>query len=348
MGKRRKHSRFQHTDSHVDQKHFAPGFDLSDIGDIIKKPFEEAADLATSIIDRVPGGKMAKGWVTDIVHGPLKDFANTTVGHVVLSAAVASFTFTPMGQALMPTVGTQIMGAVNVASIAVPNMLAGDDFMTAWTKEAVDRLVQVAQYFGGKAGEALGKVLGDQLKKCSEKLAAMGVEAARKLTFQALAKLTDSREDIAAMALDLYDKSKKRYRADLFDVKDGHYIGLEKQVVKQGTTATGAAQHAMRIGVAMGLVDKTGVSKGTGASGSATKGIAAGLVSKPITSLGRAKPAMTGAEPPKEVSATASKTPWIVGGGVAGAAVAVAAGVAAPLVAGAAAIGAGLAYVLKK
>jgi len=44
---------------------------------------------------------------------------------------------------------------------------------SAWTKEAIDRLVQIAQYFGGKAGEAAAKVAADQLAPISKKIAAL-------------------------------------------------------------------------------------------------------------------------------------------------------------------------------
>jgi len=112
------------------RKHFSNdfGFELSDIGDVVKKPFEAAADVATSVIDRIPGSDTAKGWINAVVDGPLKDFANTTVGHIVLTAATAAFQYSPAALALSATLGPTFAGALAVASIALPNMIAGDEF----------------------------------------------------------------------------------------------------------------------------------------------------------------------------------------------------------------------------
>lgn len=128
-----------------------------DIADTVEDAVDTVTDTAGDIISVIPGGDPLLGAMHDLVTGPLRDFAKTGVGAVVLKAIASSFT-----GATAWTLGPQL------ASIfwATPGILRGDSFEEAWISEFKDRVEQTVEIVGvpeeitGQFGELL-KLLPD-------------------------------------------------------------------------------------------------------------------------------------------------------------------------------------------
>jgi hypothetical protein len=174
------------------------GFDLSDIGDVLKKPFEAAADVATSALDRVPGG--IGTWAKNLPSGAyeqLVDFSKTVVGQAVLTIISGSL-YGPMAATLGP----------QLASIAwtFPSVLKGDDFTKSWIREVSWRAEKIAEIFGG---DIIASVLPQEIKdkalqlfrEAAAKFPSLNNEQWMKLAgvanFHEIAKRFGIREDVA-------------------------------------------------------------------------------------------------------------------------------------------------------
>lgn len=173
--------------------------DIGDAASSAAKPFTKAV---SDVFDAIPGSD----WVKGVVNGPLRDFANSAVGKVVLRAMATSMT-----GGLAATLGPQLAST----AWALPGLVRGESFDEAWWKEFSWRAEKTAQTLGS---EAAGKAMGDMLKAASDKL----MDEARKafptlpiedalrrfvdqtgLTPEALARQLGIRPDVAAAALNL-------------------------------------------------------------------------------------------------------------------------------------------------
>lgn len=105
------------------------------------------ADDIVQTIGLPPLVSQAEGVIVDLVKGPLRDFARTDIGRVVLRAFATGLYYQ-----LGPTLGPQFAAV----TFAVPGLLRGEDFDEAWTTEFLWRLTTSAailagMYFDSKA-----------------------------------------------------------------------------------------------------------------------------------------------------------------------------------------------------
>jgi hypothetical protein len=181
---------------------------MSFLGDLFSTP----ADVATSILDRVPGG----GWVKDAYNQ----------GQTWILAAVQ----TPMGGWMIDVVTNSvgipallpIVGPAATALWAVPGLAKGEPFTQAYVEGFSKRLVQLAQYLAGQgASEAVQKQAADAMSSQVQQIAndpnvqsAMGQIARQQstqaiqdalvqahLTPEEIASRFGARPDAAVMAL---------------------------------------------------------------------------------------------------------------------------------------------------
>jgi len=188
------------------------GFDFSDIGDalgdaasavgdVVDTGVGDVADVFTSAIDAIPGGRDVRLAIDSVLVGPVRDFANTAVGQVVLIAVASAI---PGG--LAATLGPGIEGVAFVASMSVPGVLAGDpSFSHAWATEFARRCQQTAEYFGGQAA---GDLLNAAFAQLSDYVVKNGVVLTdyTRDTFQALAEKAGVPDLVAAYAVGLARK----------------------------------------------------------------------------------------------------------------------------------------------
>lgn len=173
-----------------------------DIGDAVDTVTRPVAKAVSDVFDAIPGSE----WVKGIVNGPLRDFANSAVGKVVLRAMATSLT-----GGLAGTLGPQLA----TVAWSLPGLVRGESFDEAWWKEFCYRVEKTAETLGS---EAAGKALGDMLKVASDRLMdqakrafpTLPVEEGLRrfvnetgLTPEALARELGIRPDVAAAALNL-------------------------------------------------------------------------------------------------------------------------------------------------
>lgn len=116
---------------------------MSFLGDL----FGGAGDLATSAVDRIPGGKWIRGAASDAVSA-LSGSKEGQIVLAVISASLVSGGFT----ALAPVVGPQAASA----AFAIPGMISGDSFSKAWVDGFTFRLAKLAHDYGPDAANSAG------------------------------------------------------------------------------------------------------------------------------------------------------------------------------------------------
>lgn len=130
---------------------------------IISSAVRSAADIVTSIFDRVPGSEWIKeganqGWTF------LSDMARDEKGRFLLQAITVTYLYGPLAGVPLPGAVGQIVVGPIVASLvwALPGMIAGESFTESYTKELTEKIQGVVSYFGGKAA---GDLFANQLKQ---------------------------------------------------------------------------------------------------------------------------------------------------------------------------------------
>ena len=241
---------------------------VSDVGDVIKKPFEAAADVATSALDRVPGG--IGTWAKNLPAGAyeqLVDFSKTVVGQTVLTIISGSL-YGPMAATLGP----------QLASVAwtFPSVLKGDDFTKSWIREISWRAEKIAEIFGG---DIIASVLPQEVK---DKALQLFKEAAARLPsgnneqwmklagvadFHEIAKRFGIREDTAKFVESLLRSQVPDVSA--FDLRTGK------------SPETLAAEQVARVQAAIAATRKTSVSEIQSTKASMMSSLL-GLPQKPI------------------------------------------------------------------
>lgn len=160
------------------------------IGWVGSDVWDAAADVVSSVWDRVPGSEL----VDDFTGGPLQDFANTAVGKVILRAIATSVT-----GGLAPVLGPQL------ATVAwtIPGVLRGEPWDEAWLLEFNHRAEAAAQQLGGEAGAVFGQQLGAALSRIRS-----AFPEGSPVTWAAeqLARELAIRVDVAALAIDLVNR----------------------------------------------------------------------------------------------------------------------------------------------
>lgn len=221
---------------------------ISDVGDVVKKPFEAAADVATSALDRVPGG--IGTWAKNLPAGAyeqLVDFSKTVVGQTVLTFISGSL-YGPMAATLGP----------QLASVAwtFPSVLKGDDFTKSWIREISWRAEKIAEIFGG---DIIASALPQQVKDAALQLFkeaaakfptlnnAQWMKLAGLADFHEIAKRFGIREDVAKFVESLLRSQTPDVSA--FDLRTGKSPG------------TLAAEQVARVQAAIAATRKTSVTE---------------------------------------------------------------------------------------
>lgn len=142
------------------------GFDFDDINPvkIVSSAVEGAADIATSVIDRIPGGSDLRGAV--------KDFANTNAGKTFFRSLA-----TVWGAGLTPIFGAPLASV----AFAVPGLAAGDsNFLDAWMKEFKWRVEKTSELLGGDYGKKVGDAITSGLDRVYHEKQAQAAQIAAK------------------------------------------------------------------------------------------------------------------------------------------------------------------------
>lgn len=108
-------------------------------GDVIDAAVDTADDI-TKALGLPPIASDVKDAIVDLVKGPLRDFANTDVGRMVLRAFATGLYYQ-----LGPILGPQFAAV----AFAVPGVLRGEKFDQAWTTEFIWRVTTTATILGG-------------------------------------------------------------------------------------------------------------------------------------------------------------------------------------------------------
>lgn len=167
-------------------------------------------DASVDVFEALPGGAQVSKGLTDLVNGPLRDFAKTTYGKIVLRA-IATFWYGPLAWS---PVGPQLATLV----WTFPGLLRGERFDEAWLLEFKWRAETAAQLLGG---DVILAQFGDELAKAVTALGnEVGIGNLATMTFGELAARLGIREDVAAFALDLWNRTGPPGR-EAFDVATG-------------------------------------------------------------------------------------------------------------------------------
>lgn len=190
---------------------------------LVGSVFDDIGDAVTGTWDdlknTVPGLGPISDALDNFASGPLRDFASTIPGKIVLTAVSGG-----AYMAASPVVGAQVAAAV----FALPGMAKGDSFVQAWTEAFVERLSALISYFIAqgipqeaattKVGQIVNQGL-DKLKPFADKLALANWDV------QKLAELAGVREDLAAYYLAQATGDLQKYLKDrVFDPATGKEI----------------------------------------------------------------------------------------------------------------------------
>lgn len=181
--------------------------------DLLDDAGNSLSDAWNAAVDAVPGARDVADAIDSVVTGPVRDFAHTAIGRVVLTAMASSLT-----GALAPILGPQLM----TVAFALPGMAAGDDFLTAWTQEFASRVQKTADIMGA---DVVPDVWTDQLNKLNAYLQESGVDLT-KIDFHALAQAAGVRDDVAAWAVSGATGTMADYVRHVFDPKTGKDLGI--------------------------------------------------------------------------------------------------------------------------
>lgn len=154
-------------------------------------------DVATDVFEATP----VAGPLKDAVNGPLRDFANTPTGQTVLRAIATALYSEAAGALYWASVpfGAQLATVV----WAFPGLMRGDDFDRAWLLEVKDRGQKTAEILGPGVLDAFGTQLSETLQRLGDEY---GVGNLVDLTAKELSSRFSIREDVAALALSLWNK----------------------------------------------------------------------------------------------------------------------------------------------
>jgi hypothetical protein len=131
----------------------------SDALDFVVSAAGSAVSSAGSVLSHVPGSEVLAGAIDDAWTGPLGDFARSPVGGILI-LGLANTLYTPLGYALGGPYGISNFGA-QIASVvwALPGMVRGEDFWTAWFDEVKLRAEKTAELAAPGAVESISGAL---------------------------------------------------------------------------------------------------------------------------------------------------------------------------------------------
>lgn len=196
---------------------------FGDIWDAVTGVVGDVGDVAGDIFDEIPGNQHLK----DLVNGPLRDFAKSPVGMVVLRA-IATAMYMPLANELLYW-GVPFGAQMATVAWTTPGLLRGEDFDEAWMIEFRYRAEKTAEYFGGS--KAVLDMFGKQLQDALDQLASQfEVGDLIKFTAEQLAEHLDIRVDVAEFAIALWNRIQPP-AYDEFDPKTGRrYTPIERAI----------------------------------------------------------------------------------------------------------------------
>lgn len=148
------------------------------------------------------------GPLKDAVEGPLRDFAKTSYGKLVLRAITTQW-YGPIAW----TIGPQLAAVV----FAFPGLMRGESFEDAWLLEFKWRAEKTAETLGPGVLEVFGAQLKEAMTALGDEFE-VGELANR--TAEELAARLNIREDVAQFAIDLWNRTGPTPR-DAFNVTTG-------------------------------------------------------------------------------------------------------------------------------
>jgi hypothetical protein len=181
---------------------FGPGPSIVGMGDIFGDIGNAFSGAVSSVVSVVPG-------LSDLVNGPLKDFANTTAGAFVLNVIADNFAIATVSK----------LGPAIAAMWAIPGVARGDSFDKALIEGTSKRLQQTAAILGVD----VGPVITSQLTGLASQLADEYGVGQVLPSLEDIAAQYGVREDVAAIA-----KAELEHlpmpNLDLFDAATGRYL----------------------------------------------------------------------------------------------------------------------------
>jgi hypothetical protein len=147
----------------------------------------DAGDVFSSVAGQIPFAPELAGALRDVINGPLRDFARSPVGLVVLRA-MSTTIYGPLAW----TIGPQVASL----AFALPGLMRGDDFMRAWLTELQWRAEKTVEI--GAPG--VGASLTPKIQAAAAEMAKMLPAEVRGLALSELAKRLRVDQWVAAMA----------------------------------------------------------------------------------------------------------------------------------------------------
>ena len=171
---------------------------------------ETIVNAAGDVLGVIPGADPLYQAMKDVVEGPLRDFANTTVGATVLRAVSGAFTG---GLSQLAFVGPQLA----TVAWAVPGVIQGDDFDKAWFAEVRYRAEKSAELLG--YGHEVHDIV-DGVEKGVQKLSEnFETHQRASWTPRQLGAAAGIREDAAGLALSVWNR--EPFNQSAFDLETG-------------------------------------------------------------------------------------------------------------------------------
>jgi hypothetical protein len=131
------------------------GFFLFDAAEDAVNAAGKFVSNAWGVIDDIPGFKELGDGTKDLFKGPLRDFANTAVGQTVIRALSGSLMIASYGLSSFPFLGPQLALTGHALAMAMPGMVKGEDFWSAYFSEGLWRVEQTAKILGADAANGL-------------------------------------------------------------------------------------------------------------------------------------------------------------------------------------------------
>jgi hypothetical protein len=224
----------------------AIGWFGEDLWDGVTSAADDVVSGAWDLVDDLPGFKQLGEGTKALFKGPLRDFANTGVGQMVLRAMTTS---------IMGPIGVVAGPWAMMTAASLPGVARGDSFEEALLSENLWRLEKTAEVLGPDVAGLLPAQYGeavDAIKARAEELAPGGdlAEAARELAARAgvspeeyarrLAAELGIREDMAAQAFELVSRLKFLSHDD-YDPATGRNVRARLVDAVRGATRSDVA-----------------------------------------------------------------------------------------------------------
>lgn len=167
---------------------------MDGLGDDFGSFFDDPLGTVEGVVSDV--GDTISSVVPDVLKDKFKEFAGSTIGHVVLFAASGG-----AYAILAPTLGPQVAAV----AFALPGMAKGENFMKAWTEGFTERITILIKYFMStgvpqdQAAQSATNLFTDQMQTVQHYVDSIGgVAKLGGMDFKTLAEKAGVREDVAA------------------------------------------------------------------------------------------------------------------------------------------------------